>query len=93
MTDLLDCIAYEMDRRPEDFVEDDHCVRDKKTGIEYWIANGFFSYGIYRPVKMYFGFRNQFRFRKILNKWRADVITRKNLETYKAIEVAMGKLR
>lgn len=69
-----------MQERPLDFVMDEFTLTDRATGIKYWIANGFWFYGMYRPNEFNFTLLGQWKFARALNQWRTDWIAWKNRE-------------
>ena len=67
---LLDAMAS----RPGTFRADRHTLKDTKTGAEYWIGNGFWFYGMYRPSEYGFALIDKWRFGRALRKWRAGYL-------------------
>ena len=55
-----------MKSRPQDFVENTFTLVDKKTGIEYWLGNGFWFYGAKRPFEVSFSLYQKWRFYRVL---------------------------
>ena len=78
MTDrkILDALEVAISERPSDFSEDAYTLKDKKTGVQYWVANGRWNYGVYRPTDYRFGFFGRRRFAKLLRKWRIARVER-----------------
>ncbi len=62
--------------RPGDFFITEHRISDRKSGLEFWISNGFVSYGVCHPFNLRFG---------LIHGWRfADMV--KQLKSYQAIQ-------
>ena len=57
--------------RPGDFTADEYALVDRKTGLEFWIANTRFDGGIYRPLKLEFGMWHSMRFHRAVAVWKA----------------------
>lgn len=55
--------------RPQDFELDVHTLKDKKTGIQWWIANGRLSFGLWRTVEG--NSELKLRFFQKIRCWRA----------------------
>ena len=68
---ILEQLEADLRNRPEDFVEGDYRLIDRK-GNEYWIGNGFWFYSSYSPTKLPFSFLQKIKFNTIFNKWRAE---------------------
>lgn len=76
---VVDQLIKDLRERPEDFKCGEHTLDDSKTGIQYWISNGFFSAGIHRPYEMKFGAFEGWRFHEGLKKWKAwNMLTASN---------------
>lgn len=69
--------------RPLDFYKDLYTFKDRKTNAEYWIANGFWFYGLHRPAEFTFSFLDKLRFSKALREWGKRVLEIKNAEALK----------
>ncbi len=74
----VDQLILDLQHRSEDFACGEHTLFDGKTKYEYWVSNGFFSAGVYRPFRMGFGFYHGFRFHMALSKWKAAKICLEN---------------
>jgi hypothetical protein len=48
---ITDWIVRSLKTRPADWLLDNYCCRDNRTGIEIWISNGRSSIHIWRPVE------------------------------------------
>lgn len=59
-----------MEERPLDFVQDLYTLIDTKTGVEIWIANGFWYYGIWLQSKTKFHIMDKIRFRFAFKRWQ-----------------------
>lgn len=73
---VVDAFIDAVEQRPGDFFITEHIVSDRKSGLEFWIGNGFPHYGVYHPFKLGFGFIHGLRF--------ADML--KQLKSYQAIQ-------
>ena len=63
-------------QRPEDFWIGEHRIVDRKSGMEFWIANGLPHYGVCAPFELRFG---------LIHGWRfADMV--RQLKVYQAIQ-------
>jgi hypothetical protein len=60
--------------RPETFEANIHTFKDTKSGAEYWVCNGFWFYGMYRPSEYSFNFVDKWRFDRALKRWRAGYL-------------------
>jgi len=58
----VDAVIAAMASRPQDFTIGDITMKDTKSGMEFWISNGFFCYGVYAPFVTRFGPWHGFRF-------------------------------
>jgi hypothetical protein len=65
---MMDYIVASMDERPNDFREGHFVLRDSKTKTEYWIANGFWFYGVHSPRTMKFTLWEKARFSLALRR-------------------------
>lgn len=63
-------LLFEMRERPHDFAVGRHTLQHLPTGQEFWIANGFWHYGLYRPHQIGFGFADKVRFKIAFRKFR-----------------------
>lgn len=61
---IVDEVIVAIISRPDDFQIGAYTLDDRKSGMEFWIANGIFSGGVYRPFKMSFGLRQSWRFHR-----------------------------
>lgn len=57
--------------RPGDFAAGECTLVDRKTGLEFWIANTRFDGGIYRPFQLRFGMWHSLRFHRAVAAWKA----------------------
>lgn len=63
--------------RPDTFSCGERTLRDNKSGLEFWIANGRFSGGVHSPYEMRFGALQSVRFHRALRAWKAWDSTRR----------------
>jgi len=68
---IVDQLISDLEHRAADFKCREYVLSDTKSGIHYWIANGWSFAGIYTPYRMTFGIYQGYRFHKALNKWKA----------------------
>lgn len=68
---VVDSLISAMRKRPDSFVFDNYTVKDTDNNYEYWIANGHWFYGVYRPFNMSFGLYQGWRFSVALKKLQA----------------------
>lgn len=73
---LLDAMQNE----PGRFREGEYTFDDTKTRAEYWVSNGFWFYGMYRPSKYGFSLIDKWRFGRALKRWRAGYLHWLNTE-------------
>ena len=78
----FETLLADMRDNPGDWREDDYCLR--KGSVSVWLANGFFFYGFYMPVKLAFSFVEKIRFTIALTAWRKMRIARILLEANEA---------
>ncbi len=76
----VDSVVQAMMERPGDFDIGEVSVEDTKTGYKYWICNGIFSAGIYKPYKLWFGFIYGWRFLKAVEGLKVHQLVDKNKE-------------
>ena len=77
---VVDELIKAMMDRPQDFRIGEHTMDDKKSGMQFWIANTRFDGGVYHPYTMKFGMRQSWRFHRAL----------KSLKAYKAATAIRG---
>lgn len=75
--DLVDSIIGALRDRPEDFTCDKYILTDKVSGMAFWVANGSFNAGIYKPYSQDFGALQSWRFHAALKQWKIWDTTRR----------------
>lgn len=55
-----------MKSNPEEFEITEYVFRHKPTKVEFWIANGFAYFGLYKPTEIRFTLDDKYRFRDAL---------------------------
>lgn len=68
---VIECLIEAMRSRPDDFDIDSDTMTDKKTGYEYWVSNGLFFLGVYKPFRFRFGLINGYKFSVALRGLKA----------------------
>jgi hypothetical protein len=68
---IIDDFEAAIRERPEDFIETDLVLKDRKTGSEYWIAGGGYA-GMWKPTHYTFGFLNRRRFARLFAEWKRE---------------------
>lgn len=66
--DLVDSVISAMIERPNDFVIGEYNLTDKKSKMDFWIANGVFFGGVERPFKAWFGIVQSMRFHRAVKQ-------------------------
>jgi len=71
---IVDKLIHDLQHRPSDFRCGRFTLKDKLTGVTYWVGIG---PGVESPYRVSFGLWHSWRFRRALNKWKAaDIIAR-----------------
>jgi hypothetical protein len=83
MDEIFNQIITTIEERPEDFELSRFTLSDCETNVEYWVANGFFSYGVHAPVEVKFSLIQKFRFGRALSKWQEAKFKEKFNDQYK----------
>ena len=68
---VVDELIAALIARPDTFSCGEHTLDDKASGLRFWVANGRFAGGVYKPYKMKFGFLQSLRFHRALKAWKA----------------------
>lgn len=72
-----------MTNAPAEFTRDNFCLKHTPSGVQIWITNGFWFYGLYEPYRQGFSFIDCWRFGRAFRKWQRIAI---ELELNKIVE-------
>ena len=76
----VDSVVQAMMERPGDFDVGEVTMEDAKTDYKYWICNGVFSAGLYKPYKLWFGLIHGWRFLKAVKGLKIHKLVKENKE-------------
>lgn len=74
---VVDELIDAMVARPDTFRCGEYTLDDKRSGMQFWIASGRLSCGVYAPYRLQFGPWQSLRFHRALRAWKAWDATRR----------------